>query len=261
MKLLFLFSFAFVSAFGAPVGNPSFPKIIHQGFFIPKKCWANVRGGYEGDFVVDGQMKQDEEGSGSVDKYTQTSNSGTATLNLLERLDLYGVFGTTMVCAQWRFSDMAERIRNVQMETHHDFLWAVGARAVLYSYGNWDLGLGARYSALHNHVLWLTVDGSNISVHGSRYRWREWQANLGVSYHIDLFTPYIGVDYLSARSILYRVNSSIADFGSKRDHFTNEIPVGMYLGCTLSMGKYFMLNVEARLIDEEAFSLNGDFRF
>lgn len=261
MKILILFSLLSIQLLSAPVGSPAFPKILHEGFFIPKKCWVNIRGGYEGDFVVDGQMRQDEEGSGSVDKYTQTSNAGVATLNLLERLDIYGVFGTTTVSAQWRFSDMAERVRNAEMETHHDFIWAVGGRAVLFSHGNWDLGFGCRYSALHNHVLWLTIDGSNVSVNGARYRLREWQANLGVSYHIDLFTPYIGVDYLSVRSILNRIDSWVADLGSQKDHFVNKVPVGLYLGCTLSTGKYFMLNVEARLIDEEAFSLSGDFRF
>lgn len=256
-----LFLVLSIQVFAAPVGNPSTPRILEEGFFIPKKSWANLRAGYEGDFIFDGQMKQDEEGSGSVDKYTQTTNSGSVTLNLLERLDLYGVFGSSMVCAHWRFSDMADRVRNANMETTHDFLWAVGGRAILFTWGNWDLGMGGRYSALHNHVYWLTIDGVNVSVSGSRCRWRQWQANLGVSYHIDLFTPYIGVDYLNVKTVLDGLTSSVADLGAREDHFKNRIPAGIYLGCTLSTGKYFMLNVEARVIDEEAVSLSGDFRF
>lgn len=261
MRFLAVFCLLSMQLLSAPIGNPSAPRILEEGFFIPKKCWANVRAGYEGDFVFDGQMEQDEEGSGSVDRYTQTTNAGSVALNLLERLDLYGVFGSSRVCAEWRFSDMADRVRNAEIETSHNFLWAVGGRAILFTWGNWDLGFGGRYSALHNHVQWLTIDGSNASVAGARCRWREWQANVGVSYHIDLFTPYIGVGYLNVRTALDGLTSSIADLGSRRDHFKNRIPAGIYLGCTLSTGKYFMLNVEARLVDEEAVSLSGEFRF
>jgi len=36
---------------------------------------------------------------------------------------------------------------------------------------------------------------------------------------------------------------------------------GMALGCSLSSSKYFLLNAEVRLIDEEAVTINGEFRF
>ncbi len=256
--ILFLFSF---SLWAGPGGNPAAPHVLTGGFFIPSKVWVNVRGGYEGDFVFNAQMEQREEGSGSIDKYSQTTNAGVATINLLNRLDLYGVFGSSRVCAQWRFVDMADRVRNAQMETKHDFLWAAGARALLMQWGNWDLGLGVRYSASHNHLMWFTIDGVNASTRGSRFHSREWQANLGVSYHIDLFTPYIAVNYLNTRAVIDLLAVPIADQDSRSDHFENQIPVGVNLGCTLSTGKYFMLNLEARVIDEEAVTISGDFRF
>lgn len=263
MRTVFICFFLFVGSVlrALPSGNPAAPAILKDGFFIPAKCWANVRAGYEGDFIIDAQMEQEEEGSGSVDKYSQTTNSGTVTLNLLNRMDLYGVFGTTRVCSQWRFKDMADRVRNAKMETTHNFLWAAGVRALLIEWGNWDLGLDARYSAVHNHLSWLTIDGEGASIAGSYLRSRQWEVNLGLSYHIDLFTPYLAVNYLNARTVIDLPSVSLADQGARSDHFKNKIPVGLNLGCTLSTGKYFMLNVEGRVINEEAVTISGEFRF
>jgi len=247
--------------FASPQGSPASPRVLHKGFFIPSKCWVNIRGGYEGDFVFDAQMQQDQEGSGAVDQYSQTTNAGIATINLLERLDLYGVFGSSRVFAQWRFIDMAQRVRNAQMETLHHFSWGVGIRAILIQHCNWSLGLGGRYSASHNRVGWLTVDGTSAPTNSARFRWSEWEANLGVAYHIDLFTPYIAVNYLDKKAILNRLSFFVADQAAESDHFHNRRPVGMNLGCTISTGKFFFLNVEARVINEEAVSVSGEFRF
>jgi len=258
LSILICFSF---KAFASPQGNSAEPRVLRGGFFIPSKCWVNIRGGYEGDFVFDAQMQQDQEGSGPVDQYSQTTNAGIATINLLERLDLYGVFGSSRVSAQWRFIDMAQRVRNAQMETQHHFCWGVGMRAILIQQGKWSLGLGGRYSASHNRVSWLTIDGTSAPTNSARFRWREWEANLGVAYHIDLFTPYIAVNYLDKKAILNRLSFFVADQGAEKDHFSNRRPVGINLGCALSTGKYFFLNVEARVINEEAATVSGEFRF
>ena len=234
------------SLHAAPVGNTAAPQILQKGLFIPEECWVNLRLGYEGDFVFDARL-------GSVDSYTQTANSGTATLNILERLDLYGVFGSSQSCMHWRFHDLAGDVHNAQMETTHAFLWGFGGRAILLEWGNWDLGCGGRYSSVNNPISWLTVDGSHASTQGAHSRWRQWQVNADISYHIDLFTPYIGVKYGIGKTAI----GAIAATGN----FESKCPVGLDLGCALSNGKYFMLNVEARLINEEALTISGDLRF
>lgn len=245
----------------APVGNTAAPQLIEEGFFIPCDCWFDVRAGYEGDFVADARLKQRREGSGRVDSYEQSTNSGTVTVNVLDRLDMYGVFGSSRTCAEWRFLDSLGNVHNTQMETFHNFLWGVGARAILFEWGNCDLGLGGRYSSVNNKPIWLTVDGVNVPVSGGHCRWREWQVNLDVSYHIDILTPYIGIKYSNARTRIGEFTTTIATNGSGSDHFENRVPVGLYVGCGFSTGKYFMLNVEGRLVDEEAVTISGDLRF
>ena len=252
---------AFAPLHAAPVGNTAEPQVIQEGFLIPRDSWVNFRLGYEGDFVSDGRLKQVQEGAGPVDNYSQTTNSGTVTLNFVERLDLFAVFGSSRTSAEWRFTNAQDIVHNAEMETFHDFLWAAGGRAILFQWGNCDLGCGGRYAAVNNHPSWLTIDGVNASVAGASCDWKEWQVNLDVSYHIEILTPYVGVKYSNAQTRLGTFPTEIAADGSGNNHFKNKTSVGVFVGCSFSTGKYFMLNVEGRLIDEEAVTVSGDFRF
>lgn len=265
MKKFAVLIAAFVAStalYAAPVGNTSAPELIQEGFFISCDSWINFRVGYEGDFVTDGRMKQYDQGTGRVDTYEQWTNSGTVTLNILDRLDVYGVFGSSRTNADWRFGSIADgTVSRIEMETKYNFLWGAGARAILYEWCNTSLGLGGRYSSCNYEPVWLTTDGIIGSVSGSHFRWREWQINLDVSYKIDLFTPYIGLKYSNARTHLKDFSVPISLAQTTENSFKNRIPVGLYLGCGLSSGQYFMLNIEARVVDEEAVTISGDFRF
>lgn len=253
---------ASTTLYAAPVGNTSAPELIQEGFFISCDSWINFRVGYEGDFVADGRMKQENQGHGRVDTYQQWTNSGTLTLNILDRIDVYGVFGSSRTQADWRFGDIsAGTVTRIELETKYNFLWALGGRAILYEWCNTSLGFGGRYSYSNYRPSWLTSDGVIQIVDGSQFRWSEWQINLDVSYKIDLFTPYIGIKYLNSTTHLKNFSVPISADFTGRNTFENRIPVGVYLGCTLSTGEYFMLNLEGRLIDEEAVTVSGDFRF
>jgi len=253
---------AFATLHAAPVGNTSAPQIIQEGFFISCDNWFNFRAGYEGDFVADGRMKQYQQGAGRVDTYEQWTNSGTVTANLLDRIDVYGVFGSSRAQADWRFGDIsAATVTRIEMETKYSFLWGVGARAILYEWCNTSFGLGGRYSSSNYEPVWLTADGFIQPVSGSHFHWREWQINMDASYRIDLFSPYIGIKYSNARTELKNFSVPISANLVGSNSFKNRIPVGLYVGCTLSTGQYFMLNIEGRVIDEEAVTISGDFRF
>ena len=261
ISILIAALFSPCAIFAAPVGNTSAPQLIEDGFFISRDSWIDIRAGYEGDFVTNGRLKQEEEGSGRVDCFKQNTNSGTITLNFLDRIDLYGVFGTSDAKTSWRFTDPSNTIHRIEVQTNNDFLWAVGARGIFFEWGNTCLGLGGRYSSALYAPEWLTSDGVNADVSTGHLRWREWQINLDISYKIELFTPYIGTKYSSARTNLGNFSVPIANNGSKSNRFKNTTPVGLVLGCSLSNGKYFMMNLEARLVDEEAITVSGDFRF
>lgn len=262
MKRIVVFAGLFASAlFAAPVGNPAAPQLIEEGFFIPRDSWIDARAGYEGDFVSDERMEQYKEGSGRVDTYQQDTNAGVAVLNLLDRVDIFGIFGSSRTRADWRFLTAEGVIHRVEMETLYQFLWGVGARAILFEWGNMVFGIDGRYSFSNYKPAWLTIDGINDSVSGARCRWREWQVGSDFSYNIELFTLYLGLKYSNAQTRLGSFEVPISADGSGTNHFRNRMPVGIYFGCSLSRGRYFMLNIEGRLVDEEALTISGDLRF
>ncbi len=190
-----------IAAGAAPVGNPAFPKLLKKGLFIPEESHFGLRMGYEGDFVGDGQLKRTDGGSGRIDSDKQETNSGTATFTLVERLDVYGVFGSSRSCLNWRFSDRDGSTKRVQLETKYRFLWAVGARAILYEWGDAVLGAGGRYAQTESKPSWVAIDGIPVGKEeSSRYKWNEWQVDLSLSYQIDMLVPYIGAKYSQTKA-------------------------------------------------------------
>lgn len=245
-----------------PVGNTSAPALIEEGLFASSENWVSFRSGYEGDFVADGRMKQYDQGTGRIDTYQQHTNSGTVTMNFHNRLDIYGVFGSSKTKADWRFENgAAGTTTRIKVETKHNLLWGIGSRAILCEWWNASLGLGGRYSSCHYRSASLTSNGASQPTAGSHFKWKEWQINLDISYKIHFFTPYIGTKYSHARTSLTGFAVPISSSLARSNSFKNRDPVGLYLGCTISNGKYFMLNLEGRLIDEEAVTVSCDFRF
>jgi opacity protein-like surface antigen len=232
-----------------------------MGFFSTSRDFSDLRAGYEGDFVADSRLKQYDEGVGRVDEYEQETQSGTVTWNFVNRVDLYGVFGTSQTTADWRFTDLGGAVHRIKAKTDTRFSWAAGARAIYYEWCGLDLGVGGRYTACDAPLASLTSDGRVASTAGGRIHWTEWQISFDMAYTIRLFTPYIGVKYSHARADLDHFVIPISQSGTGDNRFKNREPVGLYLGCALSTHDYFMANVEGRLIDEEAVTVSADFRF
>ena len=181
--------------YSAPVGNPMSPKLIEKGAFSSQDARYSVRMGYLGDFVTDGRYKQSDQGQGRVDEFIQINNGGTVTLSFVHRLDLYTTLEASKAWSDWRFQDSSNMIHLITLETDCNFLWLVGARAILYEWGNVSLGAGGNYSACNYQLQSIQSDGVFMSTAGSQFQWYEWQANIDLSYHAKHFTPYIGTKY------------------------------------------------------------------
>lgn len=259
MKKFILLLVASVS-FAAPVGNPVSPQLIEKGVFTSCDRWVDFRIGFEGDFVTDGRLDQHDEGRGRVDRFRQYTNSGTLTLTLVNRMDIYGVWGGSKVKADWRFSE-GDSIHIAKLKTYDQNLWAVGARTILYEWCRLFLGLGGRYSYSRYKPAHVSIDGLRVPVTDTHFFWKEWQVNMDFSYKICYFTPYIGVKYSNTQIHLGDFSVPIASNGTGNNEFINREPVGLYLGCGVTNGKYFMVNVEGRLIDEEAVTVSADLKF
>ena len=242
----------------APIGNPSLPMEIHEGFYIPSSSCTSSRIGYEGDFVSNARMN---ENSDPVDEYRQITNSGTVTINFIDRIDLYSTLGSSRTYATWRFTTPKGKTNRMELETIYRFLWAVGGRCVLYEWGNAILGCGGRYSRTDTPLAWTTINGAPISTSGSHLRWEQWQVNLLLSYKIDIFIPYLGINYLNGKTEVGPFQTAITQNEKSSLHMKNRSSIGLVIGCSLTSGKDFFLNIEGRLIDEEAFDISGEIKF
>jgi hypothetical protein len=257
-KALLLLIFLSSGCFAAPVGNPLNPAVIKQGFFISQGSWINIRAGYEGNFVYDSKMKETLPQHNHIDNFKQDVNSATLTFNIHNRFDLYALAGEERIRSDWRFNDTTAH--RIELESHFHFSWGSGAKVILFEWGKVALSAGGRYSQTKPKLLWLTDNGVEQFLSKESIKYSEWQTDLGFSYRIDMLIPYLGAKYSSSKFSIEET-SVLLENNSTSIHMKNRNNFGVYLGCSLSNSKYFMLQIEARLLDEEAVTVSGDVRF
>ncbi|KPK32073.1 MAG: hypothetical protein AMS24_04985, partial [Chlamydiae bacterium SM23_39] len=188
--------------FSMPAGNPSFPSLIKKGFFISQATWFNFRVGYEGNFVRDRLFLQNDQSKKKVDDFKKYSNSVKGVFNILKRLDIYGTWGENKIEANWIIEEMQDVYSFLEIESKYSNCWSCGGKAIFFEWGNTTLSLGGGYSYTNPKILYLIKNGEvdkldsfNINVH-------EWQVDMGISYKIDMFVPYVLAKYSKAKAKL-----------------------------------------------------------
>ncbi len=263
MKKLFLTICLLVTSSlpALPVGNPDSPGILTKGIVTPCRSSFNIRVGYEGSFVFDRRLKQYEEGTGIVDEFHLMTNAGTVTANFFERMDLFAILGTSHINAVWPVRGNLS-FNRIKTESDDPFAWSVGTNILLLKWNKTVLGVGGRYFTTDPVICSLKIDGVEQDVQSAKMFYHEWQANLGIAYEAGFLVPYIGFQYTQAYSkVEAPFVMSIARDEERENHFKTRNPYGLYLGCSVVAGKIFFINVEARLLDEEAVSVSADLRF
>jgi hypothetical protein len=114
-----------------------------------------------------------------------------------------------------------------------------------------------KYQSYSTHLLYAHDNGAPLSLQkNAKLHYREWQAGLGLSYETLYFSPYIGAIYNQTSMRFMNVKSQKSQlFIHSRKKF------GAALGVMISSGKAFELDLEARMINERAYSASGNFRF
>ncbi len=265
-KILFFSSILFAGALQAlATFNPKAPSMIQEGLFFSSSCPISLRAGYEGSFVFDRRMKMENVGDRRIDDFKMDSHLGLVVVNLWNRLDLFGGAGQTRVRSGWRVEFPPSFFSRIDLETHYGLTWSAGGNLICYEWKDLSASVGGRYEKGKSSLLWITSDGTPFAVaKENNVDWNEWQANLSLSYKIDFLVPYAGVKYSRAKTKVEAfdgVMTPIADNGGNVLSMESRKNWGMVLGCGISNSKYFQLNVEARLFDEEGGAVYGDFRF
>lgn len=256
MALLFVGTGLFL--FSAPVENPAVPRSVETGFLFSGK-WFSFRLGYEGDFVSNRRLK--DTAGPRIEDFSQNCNSGFLVLNLLNRLDLYGLFGQAAYKSDWILTVSATDFARIEMETSYKDRWGLGFNAIFLEWGDVTLAVGGRYAKTDPQMLWLSKDAITYKPSTPVFSYEEWQLDIAISYKIDFFIPYIAAKYSHADVKLRTPGIIISSENTDQISMKNRDNYGAAFGCGLTNGKYFHLNGEIRLFDEEAFTISGEFRF
>jgi hypothetical protein len=261
LRLLFSLLFLPLSLSALYNGNPSFPMMPDDGAFISKEYWIGLKAGYEFDDVYDRHLhmagKTPDHSQKKAQKYDSLSNFGVVTLNLNDRVEIFGLLGSMSAkLSQNLFEDT-----KVSYATQTDFAWGAGGRAILAYWGDLQLGLNASYVWSNLSLSSLKVNGRSFAKEHTQFEFREWQVGIGVSYRFRWFIPYLGVDYSDFRTRIEHLNSIKFLFPEKHITFKEAYAMGLFFGFGISPVKAFNVNVEARLINENALTVSADFKF
>lgn len=257
---LFLFLIPF-PLFALYNGNPSLPMMPETGTFIPRNMWIGVKAGYQFDRVYDRKLHFAGPGSHhlrkTVQEYDSLSNLGIVTVNFNDRVEIFTSLGAIWAhLSQHPLSDT-----KVTYRTHSSFAWGAGARAIVAYWGDLQLSLNAAYLSSNMPLSSLSAGGKSYSTTHSHFNFREWQVGSGISYRVRWFIPYFGIDFSDLHVRIERLNALAFLFPKKHVTFKESHPLGIFLGFGISPDRTIALNFEARVINENAFTLAADFKF
>lgn len=257
-KILFALIAIFpnVSIFALYLGNPASPDAVEEGLFLPEDAFMTFKVGYQVDFIFDKRLKSYAGAHARVDSFDGQLNQGVITLNCLERIEGYASVGAIEATFSHRPKPSHSRR---EYQTNYRVTWGVGGRVIVYEWDDSYIGLEGGYQWAFPHIKWDALNGTSFTTDATM-RYREWQIGLGLSHRFDIFIPYAAVKYSNVQA---KVSSLRSDLELSHSHFKmrNRDHFGLVLGCTLTNCKYFDLNIESRMIDEQAISLAGNVEF
>jgi hypothetical protein len=237
------------------MGNPAEPQIIDPGFWISQDASFGLKIGYEGDRVADRKMRASSDAKGRIDNAALAMDQGIITLGYVNRVEIYGSVGSIDGKLSHRpHSDNKRR----QYQTHDGWTAGTGGRFLLAQWGNTVIGIDGKIQWGNPGIKWMAVNGVSKST-GGHLKYCEWQASFAVSYTADWLTPYVGVKYSNVHISINGIPKAI--YTHSQFKMVNRDRFGLAIGCTLSPGKKFDLFAEVQMVDEQALSFGGNFKF
>jgi hypothetical protein len=188
---------------------------------------------------------------------------------IADKLILYVLLGAAAF--EEEFQSMGSIVR---MEAETDLAWGLGATVLAYerkldSYflgldgAILRLGVDAKFRSVLADVDKVVIDGVGYDGRDSRFDsltldWTDWHIAAILSLQWDWFVPYIGVKYSDADT---EARASLAGMVYEFTNADTTNKIGAVFGTDLLWQDKGFINVECRLIDEEAFSVGAGLKF
>lgn len=296
MKKLFIVPiFLCSSVFALPLGNPIEPSLFYSvgccgddcggGPYYDDPClplvsWGdkwNVRIGFYGDYVFNRNLEISGSGLDQGNDIRETeliTNAAYLAFNLCNIVDVFGTLGATKISVETsEISWVANGDANGRFETETHFSWSVGARAAIFQWDCFGVGIEGQYFRTTPDLTkyWTWSNGKyNYFNNHNRMTYHEWQFGLGISYTFSTycpdfkFVPYTGVKWSWAR--LHTGNFQFVSNGEGNETFTffnlkTDKCWGYVVGLSFTMQSLIGVTVEGRFGDELALYVNGQFVF
>lgn len=246
--------------YAAPVGLTSEADSV-SGNEIIKGSDVELSMGVITDFITEKKVDID---SGEFEMAAYMLRIG---LSYLDRYNLYLDIGET---DEMEFRYVLQGEKNV-VEFTGDTIWGIGLSGLIYRWENGiEIGASASYREAEMTLTKATIDSAVWekrtlnSIRNDKYQ--EFQVAGELAWKTELITPYIGVKYSDAE-----LGSDFTIGGVSRRNTSSSNAaenVGIFLGFTLTPKTNMIeevcrlsINVEGRLIDEEAFNIGISYRF
>lgn len=252
-KLLRFLAIFASSALGASlIGNPADPAILEEGVWISDCSWSSARAGITGDLLFEKRLRTCRVSSRAGITRPELSwklACWDIGWNIKERFDLHLLAGpASSVTLQWQQEGVA-----YDACAGSGLFWGASSKLVLLEMQDTALGVDFHGGGIQWIEGPLLKNGAPESgAFSSRLYF--WQLGAGISQNLGALKPYIGA---ATSHLVYVLNPHLG----KRMRFHDFLAVGVFEGCTLSLGSRVFLNIEARQLFESGLSLSGEIRF
>ncbi len=245
------------------IGNPGDPAFSKIGVFSSPNAWCSLRLAVLEDYTYRQRFRDEPKIRGSDPSQTLAhfaTHAALVTLNLEERIDFYGIFGTSRLQL------------NQEIYSDFQFSWGFGGKIVLFRTESFFISTDIKYFSSAQEPRYFICEGLPLNLvnlsNGFYLNYAETQYSLGMCLSSFSIAPYIYATYVIAK---IDPNPSIAlvRWPLSQDILI-DIPLksmvgfhrwGMAVGATLIDGDKSMLSVESRMFNENAVDINFSLRF
>lgn len=239
-----LFAFLPYILLAAPIGPPAAPSILEQGFVISDHEWTHLRLGYSQDFL----LHQSLVGKNAQHPGIQGSSSiATLVWNIKERLDIQGFSGSGQF--SW---DYIQDDSFICGQTNPAWIWGGSAKGIVLEVKDTTFSCsisGGYWQEMKGHYSFNEIPMKK----DAHIKLRFWQIAAGITQKISRFYPYLGC---AIQHTLIQMEVKPVSLKLHEQH-----QLGPFLGCTLTNGIEYMLNLEWRGWFEQGITGSCEIRF